>query len=206
MVKLFSLVVVVLLSSLGALGQRPAALETFASPDGAFQFVYPENYELLAGERILKATQGRHAGIPVCDFSTALVCVIYPIEGQENSRLEAAGFSIDAVQSVTAEPDCLAYADRFERPHGEESQPSPFRMNGVLFRYASARRMTTDHAQYSDLYLTFQKERCYELRIAISLAGDLNAQQPSSSRSLEAAQVDRARESLKLIFSSVIFR
>ena len=52
---------VVSLSCLSTLAQGPPALDTFNSPDGTFQFVYPETYELLVGERILKATQGRHA-------------------------------------------------------------------------------------------------------------------------------------------------
>ena len=82
---------------LATLAQSPPSLETFRSPDGVFQFVYPETYELLVGDRILKATQGRQAALPVCDFSTAVACVICPIESERETRLEAAGFSVDTV-------------------------------------------------------------------------------------------------------------
>jgi hypothetical protein len=91
------------LSSAAALAQGAPTLDVFTNPDGAFHFSYPENYELLYGERILKATQGRHPGFPVCDFSKSLVCVIYPVERLGNDKVEAAGFSVDVVPLVTAD-------------------------------------------------------------------------------------------------------
>jgi hypothetical protein len=205
MLKLLSLGLL-LLSSVGALAQRPPALDVFTSPDGAFQFLYPDNYELLFGERILKATQGRHLGFPVCDFSKALVCVIYPIERLDDDKFEAAGFSVDAVPVVTAESDCLGYTDRFVRPDDEHPQPSSFSINGRVFHRVSAKRRMGGHAQSSDLYRTFQKDRCYELRIEVSLSDESTAQPRASSKLLEGAVADSARESLKLILSSVVFR
>jgi hypothetical protein len=215
MLKL-SVICLLLLSSLDALGQQTPSLETFASPDGAFQFLYPESYQLLVGERILKATQGRHAGIPVCDFSTALVCVIYPVERLESPRFEAAGFSVDAVPAVTAEQACLAYTGRVQPARGEQTQPSSFRINGRVFRYVSTRRAAPGHLQSAHLYRTFQKERCYEMRIAVSLSdgsiseesvsGESAAPPSSSSKSPEDPAADNARESLKLILSSVVFK
>jgi len=205
MMKLFG-IGFLLLSSLGALGQGAPALDIFTSPDGTFQFAYPENYERLVGERILKATQGKHLGIPVCDFSTALVCVIYPIERLDTPGLEGGGFSVGIVPGVTNESDCLAYADRRAQAHGQGFQPSSFGINGRVFRYVFAKRTTAGHSQSADLYRTFQKERCYELRIAVSFSGESTAQQPSSSKSLEDAKTDSVRESLKLILSSLVFR
>src|ERR1700733_1763896 len=76
--------------TLCAIGQGAPPLDTFTSPDGTFHFVYPQTYELLVGERILKATQGRHQAISVCDFLTAIACVIYPVETEEETRFEAA--------------------------------------------------------------------------------------------------------------------
>jgi len=102
-----------------ALAQGPSALATFTSADGAFQFVYPQTYDLLVGERILKATQGRRLAVPFCDFSTALACVIYPIETPDDTRFEAVGFSAGLVPGVTAESDCLTYADQLARSHDE---------------------------------------------------------------------------------------
>lgn len=205
MLKLLS-IGFLLVSSVGALAQGPPVLDVFTNPDGAFRFSYPDNYELLFGERILKATQGRHLGFPVCDFSQALVCVIYPIEKLDNDKLEAAGFSVDVVPVVTAESDCLGYHDRSARPDDEHSQPSSFSINGRVFRHASAKRRMAGHSQSSDLYRTFQKDRCYELRIEVSLSDESTAQQQASSKSLEQIVADSARESLKLILSSVVFR
>jgi hypothetical protein len=205
MLKLLNLGLL-LLGSVGALAQRPPALDVFTNPDGAFQFSYPDNYELLVGERILKATQGRHLGYPVCDFSTALVCVIYPIERLDSTKFEAAGFSVNAVPGVTAESDCLGYTDRFARPNDEHSQPSSFSISGRVFRHVSTKRTTAGHAQSSDLYRTFQKDRCYELRIAVSLSCESTAQPPSSCKFPEDAIADSTRQPLILILSSVIFR
>jgi hypothetical protein len=205
MLKLVSLGLL-LLSSVGALAQNPTVLGAFTSPDGAFQFSYPDNYEVLLGERILRATQGRNLGFPVCDFSKALVCVIYPIERLDSDKFEGAGFSVDVVPVVTAESDCLGYTDRFPLPNDEHSQPSPFRINGRVFQHVSIKRRMSGHAQLSDLYRAFQKDRCYELRIEVSLSDESTSPPGASSKSLEEAAADSARESLKLILSSVIFR
>lgn len=205
MLKLLSLGLL-LLSSVGVLAQRPPALDVYTNPDGAFQFSYPENYELLFGERILKATQGRGAGIPVCDFSTALVCVIYPIEKLGHDKVEAAGFSVDAVPGLTAESDCLAYADQLSRPSGEHSQPLSLTLNRSAFRNVSVKRTAAGHSQSSDLYITFQKDRCYELRIAISLSDESSGLQRSSSKSIESADAENARGALKLVLSTFGFR
>lgn len=204
MLKLIGLSLL-LLSVVGARAQSPPALNVFTNPDGAFQFSYPENYELLFGERILKATQGRHVGFPVCDFSQALVCVIYPIERLANDKLEAAGLSLNVAPGVPSESDCLEYTDRFARPNNEVSQPSPFTIKGRVFQHASGQRRMDGHSQSSDLYRTFQKGRCYELRIEVSLS-DENTARPRAPKLLDGAVTDNARESFKLILSSVVFR
>jgi hypothetical protein len=66
------------------------------------------------GERILKATQGRQSALPVCDFSTAVACVIYPVESERETRLEAAGFSVVTL-AASNESDCFAYKDEKAR-------------------------------------------------------------------------------------------
>lgn len=191
------------LTSAGALAQGAPALDVFTSPDGAFRFSYPERYELVSGERLLKATVARNLGFPVCDFSTTLVCVIYPIEKLDNDAFEAAGFSVGVVAAVTAESECLGFSDRFARPTAEHAQPSSYSIRGRVFHHVSAERRTDGHAQSSDFYRTFQNDRCYELRIEISLSEKSPAPQQSSSKQ-EAA--DGACESLHLILSSVVFK
>ena len=205
MLKLLS-IGLLLLSAVRLMAQIAPALDAFIDPDGAFQFSYPDSYELLVGERILKATQGRNLGYPVCDFSTALVCVIYPVEKLNSTKFEAAGFSVNTVLGVTAESGCRGYADRFTRPSDEHSQPSSFSINGRIFQHVSAKRKMSGHEQSSELYRTFQRDRCYEFRVETSLSDESAAQQRVSSKLLEEAVAGSARESLRLILSSVVFR
>src|SRR5579863_4250793 len=122
-------------ASIAALAQGALPLDTFISPDGAFQFAYPQNYDLLVGERILTGTQGRHPGIPVCDFATAMACVIYPIANEENTRLEAAGFSVHAMPVITAESECLNYSDQSAKPQLQLAQLTSISINDRTFRH-----------------------------------------------------------------------
>jgi hypothetical protein len=212
------------LGSVSALGQGAPALDTFNSPDGNFQFVYPENYQLLVGERMLKATQGRNVGIPVCDFSTAIACVIYPVEtaaveAEGDGRFEAAGFSVRAVAEVMSESDCLNYADLVARVPGEPSPllakdarsgAPPFlvtsiAINGRVFRHVFVRKTIVGHLQAVDSYRTFQAQKCYEVPIEVSMADEPALQKAAQSSSLGDPRADSARESLRLILSSVVF-
>jgi len=187
-------------------GQGAPPLDTFTSPDGSFQFVYPQTYELLVGERILKATQGRHSSIPVCDFATALACVIYPIEIEEETRFEAAGFSVDAVPAVASESDCRTYADQLRQEEGDVLQPTSITIGDRTFRHAVTRKKTPGHSQAVDFYRTFKNGKCYELHIKVSLMDNASGARPSRPDSLGDAAADHARESLQLILSSVVFQ
>jgi hypothetical protein len=189
-----------------AFGQGAPPLDTFTSPDGTFQFVYPQTYELLVGERILKATQGRRPSIPVCDFSTALACVIYPIETQEDTRFEAAGFSVDTVPGVTGESDCLTYADQLRHAEGDVIQPTSITIGNRTFRHAVTRKKTPGHSQAADFYRIFKSGTCYELHIMVSLTDDASGPRPTRPGSLGDPMADHARESLQLILSSVVFQ
>lgn len=162
------------LSSFPARGQEPPKLEIFISPDGNFQFVYPQTYELLQGERMLKATQGRRTGIPVCDFSTAMACLIYPIEvrGVEaaNTRFEAAGFSVRAIAGITEELGCLTYAD-LAYPHSpaqaatEQAPVTQVAINERVFRHATIKRTISGHTQAADFYRTFCSRSAMNCRL-----------------------------------------
>jgi hypothetical protein len=195
----------VALSCLSTLAQGPPALDIFNSPDGIFQFVYPETYELLVGERILKATQGRNKSLPVCDFSTALACVIYPIESEQETRLEAAGFSVDTVPSVSNEADCVAFADELARSRGTQLPLTSVSIHSRLFRHASATKKLPGHVQTADFYRIFAQQKCFELHIEVSISDDPVLQKASASNTQGDARANNARESLKLILSSVVF-
>lgn len=196
----------VILASACAWAQGAPALDTFTSPDGVFQFVYPENYELLVGERVLKATQGRHSAIPVCNFSTALACVLYPIELQEETSFEAAGFSVDSVPGVNSEGECLTYTDQLSRSRDEQFDLSSITINDQVFRHAVAKKKLPGHAQAADLYRTYIRQTCYELEINVSVSDESPPQKRPSSGTLGDARVASAREALRLILSSFVFR
>ena len=191
---------------LSSMAQGPPALDTFTSPDGSFEFAYPESYALLVGESILHATQGRNTVLPVCDFATAVACVIYPIEGLAESRLEAAGFSVDKIVAAASENDCLTYADQTARSRGTAAALTSVTLHARRFQHATATRKLTGHLQSAEFYRTFSRDKCYELQIAVSLADDPASRKDSSAGSLGDPKADNARESLRLILSSTIFQ
>ena len=189
---------------LATLAQGPPSLETFTSPDGAFQFVYPENYELLLGDRMLKATQGRQAALPVCDFSTAVACVIYPIEIERETKLEAAGLSV-ATMTATNESDCLSYKDEKARSRALDLSSTSISIRSRTFRRASGTKKIPGHVQSAEFYRTFANQKCYELQIDVSISDDPVPRKQSDRNSLGDTSANAAKESLKLILSSVVF-
>ena len=205
MSKLLPIAPILVVLCLSALAQGPTSLETFTSADGVFQFVYPENYELLVGERLLKPTQGRQAALPVCNFSTAVACVIYPIESERETRLEAAGFSVDTVTSASNEPDCLAYTDQSAHSRTLDLSQTSISIRSRTFRHASGTKKIPGHFQAADFYRTFTRQKCYELQIEVSVSDDPGHPTISVPNSLGDATANTARESLKLILSSVVF-
>ncbi len=205
MLKWFTIALLVAQSfSHGHAFAQATELEIFSSPDGAFQFVYPETYDLLLGERMLRATQGRDVGIPVCDFSSALACVIYPIESVQDPHFEAAGFSVRALAG-TNESDCLTYADQPEPSPDQHLEVTSVAINNRVFRHTSVRKSISGHTQAIDFYRTFGSDKCFQLQIAVSFPASGPKPAPKSS-SLGDVKADSARESLRLILSSVIFQ
>ena len=192
-----------LLGSLYSFGQTPPSLDLYASGDNSFAFAYPDTYDLLEGDGILKRTQGKHAGIPGCDFLTAFACVVFPSDNLENSRFEAAAFSVNGIPETT-ERSCVGFADQLPRPHGEHLAIESVFLNGQLFRYASTTTTTPGHFQSARRYRSFHRGRCYELRIAISLS-DV-APSPSPAKNVpEDKDAERALHSLERVLSSFVF-
>lgn len=190
---------------LSSIAQAPA-LEIFTSPDGAFRFVYPQNYQLLVGEHLLRATQGRHQSLPVCNFSTAIACVVYPFETEDDTRFEAAGFSVDSVPDVSAESDCLTYSDQSKSGQSVPFQLTSIAINERVFRHISTRKIIPGHLQTNELYRAFIQRKCYQLQIAVSLADGVLALHAARSGSLGNIAADNARDSLLLVLSSFAFR
>ena len=93
MLKLLS-IGLLLLSAVRLMAQIAPALDAFIDPDGAFQFSYPDSYELLVGERILKATQGRNLVFFDFGFCVAGLVLLPAASGCCGCRVE---LSEDAV-------------------------------------------------------------------------------------------------------------
>jgi hypothetical protein len=156
------------------------------------------------GERMLKATQGRQPALPVCDFSTAVACVIYPVESERETKLEAAGFSVDTAAAAT-ESDCLSYKDERARARALDLSSTSISIRSRTFRHASGTKKIPGHVQSSEFYRTFANQKCYELQVGVSVSDDPAHQKGSLSSSLGDTTANSARESLKLILSSVVF-
>ncbi len=203
MAKYFA-AVVVLLGCVHAIGQNPPSLDLYTSSDNSFSFAYPDTYDLMAGDSILRRTQGKHAGIPVCDSLAAVACVIYPFDNFEHSRFEAAAFSVNRVSIPPAEQQCMGFADQLPPNVGEHLSVESVRINGQPFRYAATTKAITGHSQSAQRYRSFHKGRCYELRIAISVS-DLAQGTSSQQKALDEELTDKIRRSLQLILSSFVF-
>jgi hypothetical protein len=131
--------------------------------------------------------------------------VIYPLESETETKLEAAGFSVDSVPGITREAECVAFGDEHARSRGMQSPVSSLSIRSRLFRHASAIKKSPGHLQTADFYRIFAEQKCYELQIAVSISDDPVLQKVSTSNSLPDARANSARESLKLILSSVTF-
>jgi len=193
-----------LLGSWYGFGQNPPSLDLYTSGDNSFSFAYPDTYDLLEGEGLLKRTQGKHAGIPVCDMLTAFACIVYPSDNFEGSRIEAAAFSVNSIFEGTSEHNCVGFADQLPRPHGEHLAIEPVLLNGQLFRHASTTTTLAGHSQSAQRYRSFHKGRCYELRIAISLADVVPSPSPAKNVP-ESKDAERVLHSLERVLSSFVF-
>jgi len=188
-----------LLSSWYCFGQNPPSLDLYTSGDNSFSFAYPDTYDLLAGDGILKRTQGKRSGIPLCDLLTAFACVLYPSDSLEGSRIEAAAFSVNSIVAGASEHDCVGYADQLPRPHGESVL-----LNGQLFRYAVTTTALAGHSQSVQRYRSFHKGQCYELRVAITLADAVPSPSPAKNV-IDSKDAGRALHSLERVLSSFVF-
>jgi hypothetical protein len=194
-------IILLLLGSCYAQGQGAPVLDFYASTDGNFRFVYPDNFDLLVGDGILKRTQGRHVGVPVCDTRTALACVIYPAERFQGTNFEAAAFSVNRLASISTAGDCMEYSDRTTTPNAERISVTSVSIGGYPYRYASTATTVTGHSQSVQRFRVFQNESCYELRVAVSLSDT----PPNSENKFKSTDADAVNNSLKRILSTFAF-
>jgi hypothetical protein len=143
--------------------QAPSAsskLKTFISPDGAFQFSYPES---LSG-----GPQMRGSYIPVCD-NDAIVCLKYPEDEYRGYNFEAAAFSVTALPRPTTRAKCLSYVgDRTCKPMNTTVR------GGVKFATASCGEGGLGHNASGPSYRTYHRGTCYQLSVRIATSEFVN--------------------------------
>lgn len=198
----FCALLFLLLGPLYSVGQNPPSLDLY-SENSSFSFAYPDAYDLLDGKSILRRTQGKHAGIPVCDVLTAFACIVYPGDDLDHSKFEAAAFSVNGILGTT-EQYCLRFADQLPA-HGAHLAIEAVRVNGQLFRYASTTSAIPGHFQSAQRYRSFHKGQCYELRIAISLSAPPASLADGKSVSPNNKDAEKALHSLERVLSSFVF-
>ncbi len=184
-------------------GQTVPALRIYSSDEGYFQFAYPDSFQLWAGARIPRTKGSREAGfIPVCDPNTAFVCAVYPAERFSGTTFEAAGFSVNNIQSAKTEEDCDNYQDRLSEPRSAELKTSKISINGTAFSHTATGGAATGHSQSLLLYRNFHHGYCYELRIAISVT---DAPSDPQLERFSEASAENVREALQRILGTFSF-
>ena len=133
-----------------------------------------------------------------------MACVVYPSDRFENLSFEAAAFSVNKIPAASTEADCLEYADQVALPRAH-LKTSSTAINGRVFSYASDTSTVTGHSQSVHLYRTFRDDRCYELRIAISLSEVLPVSPTAQGQPFTNSDAEDVRARLKRILNTFRF-
>jgi hypothetical protein len=188
------------------------ALKTFSSPDGAFQFKYPELL-IHCEQRAQQSGGGSYWAQDecngrdgVCDDAadlnhTTLVCFAYPRNKYTNTpAFQAAAFAVGVTGQVHAEKDCLAGSPNWNVDRIEK----PAMIGSVLFNVFETSDAGMNQGMDATIYRTFHAGKCYQLSIAMAQdnakvfdppVGELTAQgMKQVNRSLE-----RARDSFRFL-------
>jgi hypothetical protein len=205
----FVLVVIVLaaLSNVEAIGQSPR-LKTFTSPDGTFQFTYPDAYPLYDPNSIAEVNS--HYFVPMCE-DTAIACIEYPGMKYKGTDFERAGFEVlqtkagtkgnvsDRPQIRTLLPE-YSYRTAFVIPKDKPVQ----KINGVRFVHGEAGGVATGNSIGTDLYRNFHDGKCYELRINIIMS-NIAHDEPDTQPKLSHLEYVHIESDLNKILLSLKF-
>jgi hypothetical protein len=183
---------------------------TFATPDGAFRFSYPGDFQVCTRGKIEPCTA--HSLIPVCD-QDALVCVVYAPEQFKDTSFGAASFEVKEIlteqQMMTADVCVTPYPRKngtsaSEWPDFLISAEHPVEMIGsVQFIHGVIGEAATSNWKGVDLYRAFHKQRCFEL--SDSRAGtDPNASDPPT-KTLSPAQQKKLDQTMSQVLHSFRF-
>ena len=157
---------------LPAFGQTAQKTSTFTSSDGTFRFAYPTDFRVCTGGEVDPCNQ---SFIPVCE-PDAFVCVVYPAEEFKDTSFMAASFQVKEIvrdqEMMTADVCVTPYPRKdgdivSDWPQFLVSAAHPVEtIGGVEFVHGIRGGVATGHFSDIDLYRTFHKRRCFELRVS----------------------------------------
>jgi hypothetical protein len=167
------LLLIIFLIALPALAQDATStasqLKTFTSPDGTFQFTYPD---ILIRCELRPEAGGAHAWVqqecvsyhPVCgngvDPDDPIVCLAYPRDRYTNTEaFEAAAFSVS--ETTISEKECLS---------DEVRKGKIVVVNGAKFYFNEDSDAGMNQAGHSKDYVTFHNGRCVVIATAVATA------------------------------------
>jgi hypothetical protein len=160
--------------------QHPTdSLKTFTAPDGAFSLRYSS--QLIQCQQKQQGTGDGYFWIPsencaayhpVCDGETgedytAIACFAYPRNKFTNTdAFEAATFSVEIIDHVANEKDCLA------GPPDGSFQPSDraVTIHGVRFTVFEFGDAGMNQSVGGKMYRTFHQGKCYQLGVNVATA------------------------------------
>lgn len=193
--------------------QRPTdSLKTFTAADGGFAFRYSN--QLIACEQKEQGSGGGFywsppencaAYFPVCDGDTgqdytAIACFAYPRNRfSDTGVFEAATFSVEIVNQIATEKDCLA------GPQDAIFRRKPnATIHGVSFAVFEFGEAGMNQGVSGDIYRTFRRGKCYQLGINVATANAQTFDPPEREltktdwREIDG-RLERARHSFRFL-------
>lgn len=153
----------------GQANQTPRHAKTFTSPDGTFQFTYPD---ILIRCELRSQGNDSYAWIqpecaayhPVCGEypkpNEPVACVAYPRNRYTDTEaFEAAAFSVS--EAKVSEKECLS---------DEIRQGKIVEMQGVKYYVFEESDAGMNQAGHSKSYVTFRNGNCYTITTAVATA------------------------------------
>lgn len=174
---------------------------TFKSPDGSFQFTYPNSYAVYTGDEAEDAGR-RLSYIAVCE--NALVCVVYPESKYKGTNFEAASFQVREVDDAKSAKACLT--PRVSAPNASDfsvdSEKPKRTIDGVLFLHGVRGEGGLGHSMSTDIYRAFHNGSCYELSVNLAVTS-FGAFDPGTIQEFKDAS--RVRDELLKVADSFRF-
>ncbi|MGA7855789.1 MAG: hypothetical protein WCA15_20895 [Candidatus Acidiferrales bacterium] len=188
------------------------ALQTFTSPDGAFQFKYSELLVRCSQSPKFRGSwepaDSCAAYFPVCDDpdsegSATIACIAYP-EGEfrDAPTFEAAAFSVAEIHPSASEKDCLSGSPDWNAD--QRASDGTLTINGVNFKVFEASDAGMSQSLDGQVYRTFHGDKCYELSVRMATASSA-AFDPGSINEFSKEDENEVQNRLKQALDSFTF-